>query len=139
MKFARILAVLALALLVPDAFASDQRAMIIDDFTSGKPTDWSLSGLAGLRAARRGRTGRSRRLLTALTLLGVEIHGRARHALNISDSINHWINPYFRLPPFIAVFVCCCPSPRLRPTPSGLPLTAALVASASFLPDLDFI
>ncbi len=61
--------------------------------------------------------------------------------MSFIGSILHENKSYFRFAPpdFMAVLVCCCPSPRLSPTPSGLPLTAALVAKGSFLPDLDFI
>lgn len=45
MKPACISAILAATLLTDAVFGADPRAMVIDDFTSGKSTDWSLSGL----------------------------------------------------------------------------------------------
>ena len=100
--------------------------------------------LDGLRAARRGRASSSRRLLTAFALLSIQVHGRARHTLNRTDIIRHWINPYFepRLtapPAFFAILYCSWPSPRFKPTLSTSLLDDPLVARGSLLPDLDFI
>ncbi|MFA5193446.1 MAG: hypothetical protein WC740_22285, partial [Verrucomicrobiia bacterium] len=45
MKPACISAILAATLLTDAVLGADHRATVIDDFTSGKSTDWSLSGL----------------------------------------------------------------------------------------------